>query len=475
VREALREVTKHGALAGNFGKPFFQKLLLSRSERTLLLKTLRAATHWQDAAALAAFGFLLEPFLKFPYEIVSALLTTSAASSSSSSSASSSSTRPSDAGADGQTRVQEDAAKSRWLSSSPSDDELLTPASRLPVVQPDYSKSYLHLFAVQVQECARIALAVYAADVLQMASIALGYRWCGSYPFSKVFAKSAYATWFASRLRLLTRHYSRRYVSRHPDAYGRVQIANRFVDLAIYVSLGVALLRVMRVDTGFLHGVLALGGVGTLTLGLASQGIAAQLLSGLALASSDRIYEGDQVRFNDDASEGTIVKLGWMETVLRGNDEVPYTVPNADFTKRRVSNLSRVRFCRVRQVLRFELTEVRKLPALFQSIKEEIQLACPDVVTDGSRPFRVHWTDYSSTTTAPADYYGISNNNNALEVVVEAHFRVKPVGDEYWDNRQNCLKAINRAVMINQVAFAGGSAGGGASSGASSSSMSSSR
>ena len=40
------------------------------------------------------------------------------------------------------------------------------------------------------------------------------------------------------------------------------------------------------------------------------------------------------------------------------------------------------------------------------------------------------------------------------EVVVDAHFRIRPIGDAYYENRQRVLFAIHRAVAMNEVKYA---------------------
>lgn len=131
--------------------------------------------------------------------------------------------------------------------------------------------------------------------------------------------------------------------------------------------------------------------------------------------------------------------MGWMETMIRGPDEIMVTVPNADLAGEHVSNLSRIQRCQVKQTLRFEYKDIEKLPGMVEDIKEEIRAACPHVIADGSRPFHVHFTSYGP------DY---------CEVRVNAHFDIKPVGDEYWDNRQRVLLAIQKAVKNHDVNFA---------------------
>jgi small-conductance mechanosensitive channel len=234
----------------------------------------------------------------------------------------------------------------------------------------------------------------------------------------------------------LKRSALRRHVARNPAAFGRLQIVNRLGDAGIAVVTAIVLLHVLDVKMSVaVQSFLALGGIGALTIGLASHGVLTQLINGLLLISSDRLYEGDVVEFNNGLS-GTIERMGWMETVVRGSDEKMIAVPNTEFMKLQVSNLSRVRYSQVKQQLRFKHKDATKLPLLMRSIKEEIRLACPNVIVDGTRPFRAHWT---------------SIEDDHLEVTVDAHFEVKPVGNAYWDNRQRVLQAINRAVKINQV------------------------
>lgn len=74
-----------------------------------------------------------------------------------------------------------------------------------------------------------------------------------------------------------------------------------------------------------------------------------------------------------------------------------------------------------------------------EDIKDEIRKACPDIVDDGSRPFRAYWTGYGSL---------------GLEATIEAHFRIKLLSDQFWQNRQNMLVAINKAVKRNGMEFA---------------------
>jgi len=113
-------------------------------------------------------------------------------------------------------------------------------------------------------------------------------------------------------------------------------------------------------------------------------------------------------------------------------------VPNKVLVDKEVSNLSRVKTSQVKQQLQFKYQDVHKLPDLMEAIKDEIRTSCPDVITDGSRPFRAHFDNFG----------------NKLEVTVEAHFHIEPLSDDYHENRQEVLLAITRAVENHNVQFA---------------------
>ena len=249
-----------------------------------------------------------------------------------------------------------------------------------------------------------------------------------------------YTVWAAERISHVKKVAIRKYVSEFPDTFGRMQIVNRLGNAALITIAGFIVLNILKLEMGVaMNSVFAFGSISTLALGIASQGIFAQVLNGLLLVSSDRIYQGDYVRFGGNKLEGTIVKLGWMETIIRGADEVVVSVPNTDLARQQVSNLSRVRQSQVKTTLRFKLKDADALPQLMVAMKLEIVEACPAVITDGSRPFRVVWSDYGP---------------DFLQVDVDVHLRVRPIGDEYWINRQRILQAIRQAVKKHDLTFA---------------------
>jgi small-conductance mechanosensitive channel len=87
------------------------------------------------------------------------------------------------------------------------------------------------------------------------------------------------------------------------------------------------------------------------------------------------------------------------------------SIPNAKVSQDKVINYSRVPVSQVAQKLRFHVEDVDELPKVLETIRDEIRTSCPKLVLDGSRPFRVFFTDYAE---------------NGLEVMVDTHFSIGP-------------------------------------------------
>ena len=134
-------------------------------------------------------------------------------------------------------------------------------------------------------------------------------------------------------------------------------------------------------------------------------------------------------------------KIGWFQTTLRHYDNLIEIIPNSQLGMQQVTNLSRVKRCQITQQLRFRYEDAEKLDALLPDILEEIKVTCPETITDGTRPFRAHFTDF---------------REDHLRVRINVHFNIPPIGEAYWNNRDACLKAIHRAVKRNGVEFVTG-------------------
>jgi small-conductance mechanosensitive channel len=257
-----------------------------------------------------------------------------------------------------------------------------------------YNESYTYQFANHISQAARIALIVYAVDLVVVVLNTLGFTYFHVGQVSQAFAKIIYVAWASQRLSVFKRHILSKAVSRKPDQLGRASMIDHLADGIIYICTGFFLLDILNVELGVgFTSVFAFGSAGTIVMGLATKDIAAMFVSGLTLTTSNRISEGDDVTFGDGTC-GTVEKIGWMQTTLRNYDEMIEVVPNSELGNQRVKNVSRVKMCQVKQSLRFRYEDAEKFDQLLPSILEEIKEACPKAITDGSRAFRAVWAGY---------------------------------------------------------------------------------
>jgi hypothetical protein len=203
----------------------------------------------------------------------------------------------------------------------------------LPSIIPQYNnavefrKTIYYEIVDHIQQIARIVLAIYCSDIIKLIILGLGFKIPGMISTTATdggmphaFAHIVYTIWIANRIGYVNRKLLRRYINTHPESFGRINLIQKWIDAIIYAATVVLVMHILKVESGVAinRSFLAVGSVGTLAFGLASQGIATQVINGLLLASSDRIYEGDDVMLSSNGFAGNIVKLGWLETVIRG-------------------------------------------------------------------------------------------------------------------------------------------------------------
>jgi small-conductance mechanosensitive channel len=220
---------------------------------------------------------------------------------------------------------------------------------------------------------------------------------------------------------------------------GRVALYDKLIDFLIGLGAVVFSLDVLSIDAGMgLRSVLAGGGFGAIIFSLASQNLAQQIVSGFMVQSWDAFDVGDDVRLGDGI-EGTIKKIGLVETEIVGFDNIAVRIPNAQLATQRVSNLSRIHRSQFRQELRFSYDDLEKLPFVLDDIKSEIKASCPKLILDGSKPFQAVLSSYE---------------NDHVQAIINCHFDIAPGSSEFVDNRQQALLAIARAIRKNEIKFA---------------------
>ncbi len=178
-----------------------------------------------------------------------------------------------------------------------------------------------------------------------------------------------------------------------------------------------ALLRIGARVVGFLlgawiviDGVRALGadlipllaglGVGGLAVALAAQSTIANFIGGLILLANKPVRVGDFCRYGEDPSPGwlrigTVEDIGLIATRIRGIDRTITTIPNAEFSKMHIVNLTQrdQRLLRTTLRLRYETTP-EQLRFILAKLRE-LLLGHPVVTPDPARVRFVGFGDYS--------------------------------------------------------------------------------
>ena len=379
VFESVEDLLEQSTLAGQI-RPFLNKFIISKAQWLAIFDGIRQVVQLSDLIFLLLIGWGLIPLFEVPYNKL----------------VPSSATRP------------------------------FRETKRYDVVE-----TLAHL--------AQLALLVYAVDIVKIILLGIGFAIPRHNRLSHAFSYIVYCVYGARRISKFKKYSIKKWSGSKEKEEGHLKLLNRLADTFIYGLACFLILDILNVELGLtVQGVAAVSSLGALTFSLASKGLATNWLYGIMLSASDRIYEGDAILLNKSKFAGNVVKLGWVETVIRGSDDVLVTVPNAELVSQQVSNLSRIHTSQVKQTLKLSSGDVDKVPALLHEIKCEIRTRCPTVITDGSRPFRATWT---------------SMEGNKLEIVVDAHFREKPVGENYWKNRQACLQALDAAAKNVGVSF----------------------
>lgn len=321
VFESIDDILETSTLAGQIS-PLMKRFLLTKAQRRGIWSGITHVAKFGDIAFLLVLGWALVPTLTLPYD--------------------------------------------RWISSS----------SRTPN---SFRLTKTYQVANSLSQLSKLAILVYFFDMVKIALLGAGFDIPRRERLTHAFAYIVYTIWATARLSEFKKYLLCELTK---ESEGRLQVFNRLVDSVLFLCALFFILDILHLQIGVaMRGVVAFGSIGTLVFSLASKDIATNWLYGIILSASDRIYEGDSVRLLKSGFSGTVERLGWLETVLRGSDELMITVPNSQILSEQVCNLSRIHQSQVIQTLRFPYSDSDKLPQLLQDIKHEIRSSCPSVIT----------------------------------------------------------------------------------------------
>lgn len=292
---------------------------------------------------------------------------------------------------------------------------------------------YLSKVSRVLCQIGQLALGVYAGELFLIFLCGLGVP--GLNNRSRLLASLVYGNYIAQQVcgvkanlvdRAL-RRYRRSWASRKP-------LVNRVLDAMIYLIATIMILEFNNIDVGVaLKSVLALGGVSSVVAGLALKEPATEIIQGTSLLLSNKFSSGDVIKLSD-GTVGQVQDLKWTDSMIRGSDNSFVRIPHTQMAKQRIVNLSRQPSSQVSQKLTLPNRGPDQIKQLIDDMKSEIRTSCPMLIEDddsSARRFLVHWTD-------------IEKENVIINI--ESHFRIPRLSKRYWENRQEVLVAISRAV-----------------------------
>ena len=141
----------------------------------------------------------------------------------------------------------------------------------------------------------------------------------------------------------------------------------------------VKLLRLSVMITAFLvalqtlgfsiSGVLAFGGIGGIAIGFAAKDLLANFFGGLMIYLDRPFAVGDWIRSPDRNIEGTVERIGWRQTVIRGFDTRPLYIPNSAFASIAVENPSRMRNRRIYETIGIRYEDAGAMGAIVADVE----------------------------------------------------------------------------------------------------------
>jgi len=274
LERQVKEIAKHSTIAGHVSK-IFAKLRITPKKAKLILFSISHAIQWEELFCFAFMGWIFVPLLEIP-----------------------------------QTYVRR---------------------HYFPNATP-FKRSYTKLIADHIAQISRIGFVVYIVDILKIVLQAMGFKFPQLGVTPHIVAKLLMVGWIINRISALRRYALAMQTRNDPgDLIGSANLVDRLLDAFLYGMGAFLWLDSLQTDFGAAtKGFAALGGVGTIVISLASQGLVSQVFYGLFLASSNKLRKGDVVRFGDGSLGGYIAHTGWTDTLIRGSDGIMVSVPNKE-------------------------------------------------------------------------------------------------------------------------------------------------
>ncbi|EJK75247.1 hypothetical protein THAOC_03029 [Thalassiosira oceanica] len=184
-----------------------------------------------------------------------------------------------------------------------------------------------------ISEASRLGMHVISFDCVTTVLHLMGFNPFGVFDsninLAGVFSSLVYSGWIVNRTKSFKRYLLEHAFGVNEEAdWGKMELVDNLGNGLLYATWGVYILNTLEIQTGIaVKSLFSLGATGTLVFSLASKDIASQIMSGLTLHLSDKIYQGDSIELEDGTS-GIVEDLGWMQTLIKGGNDMVTALPN---------------------------------------------------------------------------------------------------------------------------------------------------
>mmetsp|Transcript_8749 Transcript_8749/g.15784 ORF Transcript_8749/g.15784 Transcript_8749/m.15784 type:complete len:484 (-) Transcript_8749:150-1601(-) len=219
------------------------------------------------------------------------------------------------------------------------------------------------------------------------------------------------------------------YFREHEERLGSISQSLEFIVYAgLCFTAGEAL--------GFnLRAFLALGGIGSLLIGLAAREAAENLVGGLSILLERPFIPGEVILADNGNILAAVESQGWTHTKLRRLDGARLTVPNVTLSRGMITNLSRLRGRQLKFDFDVRAQDAQRLSMILDKIRESIRA---DPRVDTNRRTRV---------------YLDSIDERKLNVIVDV-FLIDADYDRYLSTREQIILRVAQLVHANGAQFA---------------------
>ena len=126
-----------------------------------------------------------------------------------------------------------------------------------------------------------------------------------------------------------------------PPSAAQRAIARRGSGILLWSAVILVCAEGLAASTGIkLNSILSFAGVGGIAVGLATKDLLTNLIGGCLLFLTNPFTERDKITMSN-LEQSRILRVGWYQTVVIGDNEEVMTIPNAKFISNKISNRSR--------------------------------------------------------------------------------------------------------------------------------------